>query len=148
LISSLTEKCLLKLNYGGVLEENQNNLINDHIFFIIEKLTNHKPLITLFKNKIYNSIQNEGRVVDWRDLICCSGDIFYHSINIEMALKLAIEASVEKYLTILLQQIETHSAFRSYFTCEDSEQGDFIVKVWSEELNLIETGKTAPQTIN
>ena len=101
-ISSLTEKCLLKLNYDGELEENQKNLINDNMFFIIEKLTNHEPLVTLFKNKIYKSIEKEMRVVDWRELICCTGDIFYHSINVEMALKFVIETNIEKYLTILL----------------------------------------------
>ena len=101
-ISSLTEKCLLKLNYDGELEENQKNLINDNMFFIIDKLTNHEPLVTLFKNKIYKSIEKEMRVVDWRELICCTGDIFYHSINVEMALKFVIETNIEKYLTILL----------------------------------------------
>ena len=102
MISSLTEKCLLKLNYDGELEENQKNLINDNMFFIIDKLTNHEPLVTLFKNKIYKSIEKEMRVVDWRELICCTGDIFYHSINVEMALKFVIETNIEKYLTILL----------------------------------------------
>lgn len=92
------------------------------MFFIIDKLTNHEPLITLFKNKIKKSIEKELRVVDWRELICCSGDIFYHSINVEMALKYVIETNVEKYLTILIQQIETYSAFRSYFTCEDLKE--------------------------
>jgi hypothetical protein len=101
-ISSLTEKCLLKLNYDGELEENQKNLINDNMFFIIDKLTNHEPLVTLFKNKIYKSIEKEMRVVDWRELICCTGDIFYHSINVEMALKFVIETNIEKYFTILL----------------------------------------------
>jgi len=41
-------------------------------------------------------------VVDWRDLICCSGEIFHNSINVEMALKAVIETNIEKYLTILL----------------------------------------------
>jgi hypothetical protein len=57
LISSLTEKCLLKLNYDNDLEENQKDLLNDNMFFIIDKLTNHKPLIELFKNKINNLIE-------------------------------------------------------------------------------------------
>ena len=40
-ISSLTKKCLLKLNYDGELYENQKDLINENMFFIIDKLTNH-----------------------------------------------------------------------------------------------------------
>jgi hypothetical protein len=118
------------------------------MFFIIDKLTNHEPLITLFKNKIYKSIEKELRVVDWRELICCTGDIFHHSINVEMALKFVIETNIEKYLTILLQQIETHSAFRSYFSCEDLEQDEFIVKVWTEEFNIINTMNIQPQILN
>lgn len=40
-ISSLTEKCLLKLNYDGELSESQKNLINENMFFIIDRLTHH-----------------------------------------------------------------------------------------------------------
>ncbi len=73
------------------------------MFFIIDKLTNHEPLVTLFKNKICSSIKKEMRkIVDWRELICCDGDIFHHSINVKMALKFVIEANIEKYLTIIL----------------------------------------------
>ena len=50
-----------------------------------------------------------------------------------MALKLVIETIIENFLTILLWQIETHSAFRSYFTSIDPEHDDFIKKVWTEE---------------
>jgi hypothetical protein len=56
-----------------------------------------------------------------------------------MALKFVIETNIEKYLTILLWQIEKHSAFKSYFTCKGLEQEEFIVKVWTEEFNIINT---------
>ena len=147
-ISSLTEKCLLKLNYDGELNENQKDLINENMFFIIDKLTNHQPLISLFKKKIYKSIEKELRVVDWREMICCTGDIFHHSINVEMALKFVIETNIEKYLTILLQQIEKHSAFKSYFTCEGLPEDDFIVSLWTEEFNAINAMNIQPQILN
>jgi len=88
------------------------------------------------------------RAIDWRDFICCTGDIFSNSINIEMALKFVIENNIEKYLTILLQQVETHSAFRSYFTCEDLEQDEFIVRIWTEEFNSINAMNILPQVLN
>lgn len=105
-------------------------------------------MISLFKDKIYKSIEKELRVIDWRELICCTGEIFHHSINVEMALKFVIETNIEKYLTILLQQIETHSAFRSYFTCEGLPEDDFIVMLWTEEFDAINAMNIQPQILN
>jgi hypothetical protein len=66
-----------------------------------------------------------------------------------MALKYVFETNIENYLTILLQQIETNSAFKSYFTCEGlHKQGNFIVKVWTDEFNSINPLIIKPQTIN
>lgn len=66
-----------------------------------------------------------------------------------MALKYVIETTIEKYLTILLQQIETNSAFKSYFTCKGLEKQDnFIVKVWTDEFNSINPLIIKPQILN
>jgi hypothetical protein len=59
-----------------------------------------------------------------------------------------IENYIEKCLAILFYQIESNSAFRSFFTSEDYHQDEFVVKVWTEEFNAIETMKIQPQIIN
>jgi hypothetical protein len=86
MISSLTEKSLIKLNFNIELEENHKDLINDNMYFIIDKLKNHAPLITLFKNKIINTIEKETSDIDWHELICCNREIFYSAINVRIAL--------------------------------------------------------------
>jgi hypothetical protein len=77
--------------------------------------------------KIFNSVEKELRIKDWKDVICSDPAVFNDCINVESALKKIIESNIEGYLTKLLFYLEKESAFKSYFTRTESREVDAIL---------------------
>jgi len=55
-LSTLTEKCLLKLTFDGELSPEMQYLINDNMIFIIENIAIDPKLVKVFKKKIFDVI--------------------------------------------------------------------------------------------
>jgi hypothetical protein len=55
-LSTMTEKCLLKLTFDGEVTQETQDLINENMFFIIENIATDEILIDVFKKKIFDSI--------------------------------------------------------------------------------------------
>ena len=47
-LKNMTEKCLLKLTFDGELSQEDQDSINDNMFFIIENITADPQLVACF----------------------------------------------------------------------------------------------------
>ena len=63
-------------------------------------------------------------------LVCCNLEVFNQSINLHDAILRVIEIQIEKYLTSILYLLEKNTAFKSYFTDYNEENGENLRTIW------------------
>jgi hypothetical protein len=81
-LKNMTDKCLLKLTFDGELSQEDQDSINDNMFFIIENIAADPQLVECFKQKIFASIMSQQRIIDWKDEISCNIDVIKDSANV------------------------------------------------------------------